>query len=79
MAFRVSTLHTASGQDVCLEPALASDEALEDLRRSSLAVKTVKCWGMYHQNGTYIIIYIYIIPVPGPVAPPNGMVPYSVT
>ncbi|CAL1136543.1 unnamed protein product [Cladocopium goreaui] len=33
MAFRVSTLHTASGQDVCLEPALAPDEALEDLRR----------------------------------------------
>eukprot|EP00435_Cladocopium_sp_Y103_P052432 s956_g16.t1 len=33
MAFRISTLHTASGQDVCLEPALASDEALEDLRR----------------------------------------------
>ena len=33
MAFRVSTLHTASGHDVHLDPALASDEALEDLRR----------------------------------------------
>ena len=27
----------------------------------------------------YIITYIYMIPVPGPVAPPNGMVPYSLT
>ena len=26
-----------------------------------------------------IYIYIHMIPVPGPVAPPNGMVPYFLT